>query len=124
VLPKEKNGRYRARTCDLTGVIRALWPTELIARVFRRLPSLRLIYAERLRKSIDAPAVPRRPTRAGSVYIRVYGEAGGQVLQQRTVCLGKAEVTKRRGRYPLDVRAGQRLGRPFREIAKQRVQAD
>jgi hypothetical protein len=26
------NGRYRARTCDLTGVIRTLWPTELIAR--------------------------------------------------------------------------------------------
>lgn len=26
------SGRYRARTCDLTGVIRALWPTELIAQ--------------------------------------------------------------------------------------------
>ena len=25
-------GRYRSRTCDLSGVIRTLWPTELIAR--------------------------------------------------------------------------------------------
>src|ERR1700683_711837 len=30
----DSHGRYRARTCDLTGVIRALWPTELIARCF------------------------------------------------------------------------------------------
>ena len=29
-----KIGRYRTRTCDLTGVIRALYPTELIALPF------------------------------------------------------------------------------------------